>query len=201
MTTMTAGKLDRPVGVLELRRDEAGNYAWAEVRRTWAGAELTHRTSLFSWAGTGAGEAVLTVRRQPLTLHNALHLGDDHLFLTSIESKARGWLEVRAAVCRSVQATAMPQAGTGRDALNRPVAEPRPAFSFPAVATQLYVREGREELFRRQTRQLVLVTSKPIRLRAGDLVRLGEEPPYTVWKTLDLDSHKNEYVVERQEDV
>ena len=46
-----------------------------------------------------------------------------------------------------------------------------------------------------------LVTPKAVMLRAGDLVQLNDGAPYTVRQVLDLEAYKNEYVIERQEDV
>ena len=42
---------------------------------------------------------------------------------------------------------------------------------------------------------------KAVVLRVGDLVQLGDTAPYTVLQRMDLEFHKNEYVLERREDV
>lgn len=195
-----AGQLDRCAEVLECQAVEGG-FAWVPVRRTWAAVERTQGRSLFSKAGLGAGSAVLTVRRLPLTLHNALRLGEEHFFLTSIAERGRGYLDLHTAVCHAVTLEARPQAGTGRDSLNRPVVESKETFEFPGVLTELYVRTDQEGAARTGTRELVVVTPKVVVLRAGDLVRRGEGPSYAVSRVLDLDPYKNEYVIWRQEDI
>ena len=52
-----------------------------------------------------------------------------------------------------------------------------------------------------ETLRRVLVTPKTVVLRTGDLVQRGDEAPYTVRQVMDLEFYKNEYVLERQEDV
>ena len=51
------------------------------------GAE--HKANLFSAVGIGARGAELILRRQELTLHNALVWGGRHLFLTAIRPEGR----------------------------------------------------------------------------------------------------------------
>ena len=67
--------------------------------------------------------------------------------------------------------------------------------------TEKYIRSEAEEVFRTNLRQRILVTPKAILLRPGDLIRPQREAPYTVRQVMDLDPYKNEYVIERQEDV
>lgn len=52
-----------------------------------------------------------------------------------------------------------------------------------------------------ETLRRVLVAPKTVVLRTGDLVQRGDEAPYTVRQVMDLEFYKNEYVLERQEDV
>ena len=84
-----AGKLDKPAQVLELKETGAGVWEWTPVRRAWASITFQPKTNLFSKVGIGARDAAVVVRRQPLTLHNALCLGEQHLFLTSITDRGR----------------------------------------------------------------------------------------------------------------
>lgn len=97
--------------------------------------------------------------------------------------------------------TAEPQDRKGRDTLNRPTAIQQESFTFPGILTEKYILNEAEEVYRTITCQRVLVTPKAIPLRPGDLIRPQGESPYTVRQVMDLDPYKNEYVIERQEDV
>ena len=81
-----AGDLKERVEVLELAAVEGG-WAWESVRRTWAEAELTDRTNLFSKVGIGARDVRLVLRRQSLTLHNALRWKGRHQSVGTDTSK------------------------------------------------------------------------------------------------------------------
>ena len=85
-----AGKLDKPAQVLELRETAAGVWEWAPLRRAWANITFQTKSNLFSQVGVGARDAAIVIRRQTLTLHNALRLGEQHLFLPSIRGGGRG---------------------------------------------------------------------------------------------------------------
>ena len=97
--------------------------------------------------------------------------------------------------------TAKPHARTGLNEMNRPVVEKQAEFTFPGILTEMYHQNEGDEVFRKTTQRRVLVTPKAIVLRAGDLVQQGAEAPYTVRQVMDLEFYKNEYVIERQEDV
>lgn len=201
VTYLGAGKLDKPAQVLECQETGAGVWEWVPVRRIWAYMDLQQKTNIFSSIGVGARDASIVIWRQPLTLHNAIRQGETHFFLTSITERNRNQLDVKAALCEPVVLTAKPKARTGRDELNRPIVAQQPRFTFPGVLTELYHRNAADEIYRAETLQRVLVTPKAIQLRAGDLVQPEAETPYTVRQVLDLDPYKNEYVIERQEDI
>lgn len=199
------GAMRERIGVLRLAYDgDARAYRWETERSVWASAIPDERINLFSSAGIGVRGTVFTVRHDAArTLHNAYCWNGKHCFLTAIraEEPARGFDTVKAAVCESVTLTARPQDRTGRDALNRPVAVAVPGFTFPGILTERYFRNDAEDVYRAELQQRVLVTPKPIALRAGDLVQQDTEPPYTVRQVLDLDPYKNEYVLERRWDA
>lgn len=198
--TLLADDLRQRLELLELRSDqEKAAYTW-EVRRVcWGGVSFDERSNLFSSVGIGARGASIVIRPDRLlTLHGAMRLGDQFLFLTSIVlSDDRSRQEIRAAVCEPMTLTARPQDRTGRDAYNRPVAVSVPSFTFPGILTEKYFRNEADDVYRAEVQQRVLVTPKVIVLRAGDLVQKGNETPYTVRQVLDLDPYKNEYVIER----
>lgn len=198
--TLLADALRQRIELLELRFDRAKNaYFWGVRRVCWGGVSFDERSNLFSSVGIGARGASIVIRPDRLlTLHGAMRLGEQFLFLTSIVlSDDRSRQEIRAAVCESMTLTARPQDRTGRDAYNRPVAVSVPSFTFPGILTEKYFRNEADDIYRAEVQQRVLVTPKEIQMRAGDLIQNGKETPYTVRQVLDLDPHKNEYVVER----
>ena len=195
-----ADELRKKAELLELRFDKAKNaYFWGVRRTSWASIAYEEKNNLFSSVGIGARSANIVLRPDRLlTLHGAMCADGHFLFLTSIIlSDDRSRQEIRAAVCESVTLTAKPQSRKGRDALNRPTALAVQEFTFPGVLTERYYRSTADEVYRGEVQQRALVTPKAVELRAGDLVRQGEEAPYTVRQVLDLDPYKNEYVLER----
>ena len=204
MARTAAGDLRERVTVLELTTVDKSAYTWSEARRIWADAVLDTRSNLFSSVGIGARGVTFTVRTSAsLSLANAVLWRGHHCFLTSIIhlEGQRGYMEVKAALCEPVTLTAKPQARTGRDELNRPTAVEVPSYTFPGILTEEYRDNEAEDVYRVTTLRRVLVTPKVIQLRPGDLVEASGEPPYTVRQALDLDVWKNEYEIERQEDV
>ena len=80
MAYIGAGKLDQPLEVLELHETAAGVWEWVALRRAWAQVEQTAKTNLFSKVGVGARDAAIVLRRQSITLHNALRWRGQHCF-------------------------------------------------------------------------------------------------------------------------
>lgn len=205
MAKIAAGDLRERISVLELTSTADNSaYTWSEVRRIWADAVLDTRSNLFSTMGIGARGVTFTVRTSAsLQLVNALRWRGQHCFLTSLLplDGQRGYMAVKAALCEPVTLTAKPQARTGRDELNRPTAVEIPSFTFPGILTEKYRANEAEDVYRVTTLRRVLVTPKAIQLRPGDLVEAEGGPPYIIRQALDLDPWKNEYEIERMEDV
>lgn len=196
--------LTEKIEVLTLDGDAgSGSCGWVVSGVRWASVEIDMQRNLFSAVGAGTRGVTVVIRPDPrLTLRNAIRWRGEFLHLTSITpSNGRDRQEIKAAICYPVTLTAKPQDRTGRDALNRPTAEPQPEISFPGILTELYHRNDADDIYRSETLRRVLVTPKVISLRTGDLVRHGGEPTYTVRQVMDLDPWKNEYIIERQEDV
>lgn len=187
--------------LLECQEVSTGVWKWVPTRRIWAAIDLQQKTNIFSKIGVGARDASIVIWQQDLTLHNAIRRGEMHFFLTSITERNRNQLDVRAALCEPVTLTAKPQDRTGRDDLNRPTVVKQASFTFPGILAELYHRNAPDEIYRTEMLQRVLVTPKAIKFRAGDLVQPEKEAPYTVRQVMDLDPYKNEYVIERREDV
>lgn len=182
-----AGKLDKPAQVLELRETTAGIWEWVPLRRAWANITFQAKSNLFSQVGVGARDAAIVIRRQPLTLHNALHLGEQHLFLTSITDRGRGHLDVDAALVTVDTVRLRPDGTTD-------------GMTFPGVLTEKYVRHEQEWPMSVNELGLVLVTPKAITLRPGCLVEVRG----AAWEVLaphELDPYKNEYEIGRRVDL
>lgn len=196
--------LDQKIQVLTLiRGGDTGDFAWSPGRKRWVTIDLTTKNNIFSVIGIGARGAVITIRPDfKLILHQAFQRNSQFLFLTSIIlNQDRDRRTIQTALCEPVTLTAKPQARTGRDAWNRPTAVQQSSFTFPGILTELYYRNAADDAYRVETLQRALVTPKAIKFRAGNLVRAGGEAPYTIRQVMDLDPWKNEYVIERQEDI
>lgn len=161
----------------------ASQWAWERVRLTWAQAELMTKTNVYSVHGLGAAGVSFALRRQPLTLANALRWRKQHCLITAIRPLGRNYLTVEAALvvlsrCRN----------------------PRTGETFPAVMTEKYVGHQQLEPMAVNTHRRVLVTPKAVRLVPGPLVEVdGVEWPITT--RYELDPHKNEYELERTVDL
>ena len=203
MAYIGAGKLDQPLDVLELQETGTGTWEWVVLRRAWAQVEQTNESNLFSKVGVGARDAALVIRRQPLTLHNALRWKGQHLFLTAITENGRNHLSVSAALVEPVLCTATRTEDTvGENA--RPVRGETMRLTFSGVLTEKYARYEREETHAENETSYVLVTSKPIALKAGDLVTVQEgsaKGRYHVTVCHVLDAYKNEYEIMFSGDV
>lgn len=203
MAYIGAGRLDQPLDVLELRETAEGVLEWVAHRRAWAQVEQTAKTNLFSKVGVGARDAAIVIRRQSLTLHQALRWKGQHLYLTSVTERDRTHLDVQAALVTVVTCSAQRYA-TGMGQGNRPVKQELPPQTFPGVLTEKYVRYEQEDTYAKARRCLVLVTPKAITLKEGDLVTVKEGPAaavYNVQACHVLDEFKNEYEILFSRDV
>lgn len=203
MAYIGAGRLDQPLDVLELRETAEGVWEWVTLRRAWAQVEQTAKTNLFSKVGVGARDAAIVIRRQSLSLHQALRWKGQHLFLTSITERDRTHLDAQAALV-TVAACSARRYATGMGQGNRPVKQELPSQTFPGVLTEKYVRYEQEDTYAKARRCLVLVTPKAVTLKEGDLVTVKEGPAaavYNVQACHVLDEFKNEYEILFSRDV
>lgn len=203
MAYIGAGRLDQPLDVLELRETAEGVWEWVTLRRAWAQVEQTAKTNLFSKVGVGARDAAIVIRRQSLSLHQALRWKGQHLYLTSVTERDRTHLDVQAALVTVVTCSAQRYA-TGMGQGNRPVKQELPSQTFPGVLTEKYVRYEQEDTYAKARRCLVLVTPKAVTLKEGDLVTVKEGPAaavYNVQACHVLDEFKNEYEILFSRDV
>lgn len=188
-SVLDAGRLSERLEVLELRETESGTWAWEAVRKTWGQVELDagQRKNLFSSVGIGARNASMVLRRQDLTLHNALRWNGQHLFLTAIVPRGRGYLDVTAALVRPETVRLAPDNGDQ-------------GLTFPGVLTEKYLAHSQEWPMSVNDLELVLVVPKAVTLRPGRLVEcLG-----SAWEVLvphELDEFKNEYEIGRRAEL
>ena len=198
-----AGRLNKAVHVLELRETAPGAWEWGLIRRTWTMLTLQTKKNLFSSVGIGARGAELILRRQPLTLHNALLWGEQHLFLSAILPEGRLHLRVQAALVEPVTCLATRTEDTVGEA-GRPTTAETMRMTFPGVLTEKYARYEREETHAENETSYVLVVPKAIQLKASDLVTVQEGPAKAVYYVTIchvLDPYKNEYEIVWQGDV
>lgn len=164
---------------------------------------LQTKKNLFSSVGIGARGAELILRRQPLTLHNALLWGEQHLFLSAILPEGRLHLRVQAALVEPVTCLATRTEDTVGEA-GRPTTAETMRMTFPGVLTEKYTRYEREETHAENETSYVLVVPKVVQLKASDLVTVQEGPAkgvYYVTICHVLDPYKNEYEIVLRGDV
>lgn len=173
-----AGKLSERIELLRLVKGE-NEYRWELLRRSWASVELQQRRNNFSAHGIGAAGAELVLRRQELTLLDAIRWRGQHLFLTGIAPRGRNHLTVAAALVE-VRACRDPESG----------------LAFPGVVTEKYLGHQQEEPMAVNTMRHILITHPAIDLKPGRLVEVdGESWPITM--SHRLDPWKAEYEIER----
>ena len=201
--SIDAGKLNQAVGILTITESPANVWTWQSTRPARAQVTLSTKSNLFSQVGIGARGAELILRRQELTLHQAILWGEQHLFLTSILPEGRLHLRVGAALVEPVTCLAARTEDTVGEA-GRPVTAETMRVTFPGILTEKYARYEREETHAENETSYVLVTPKVISLKAGDLVSVQEGPAqgvYNVQACHVLDAFKNEYEISWRGDV
>ena len=184
--SVDAGKLRDVRQVLELKESPEGTWTWQKVRKARGAVELSTGRNLFSSVGIGARGAEIILRRQPLTLHNALLWGEQHLFLSAILPEGRLHLRVQAALVEPTECQAdMDQRG---------------GIRFPGILTEKYMKWEQPEPYSVNRLAYVLVTPKPIQLQRGSLVGVSGIN-YEVQLAHTLDPYKSEYEIVRTEDL
>lgn len=201
--SIDAGKLRDVLQVLELKENPKGTWTWQKVRKARGQVELSTGRNLFSTVGIGARGAEIVLRRQDLTLHNALLRGEQHLFLSAILTEGRLHLRVQAALVEPVTCLATRTEDTVGEA-GRPTTAETMRMTFPGVLTEKYTRYEREETHAENETSYVLVVPKVVQLKASDLVTVQEGPAkgvYYVTICHVLDPYKNEYEIVLRGDV
>lgn len=189
---MQAGIFDHPATILELSQ-QGDTYEWQESGRIWAKSEPQSKTNLFSKVGLGKKSIKFTMRKRPLTLHDAIRWQGKHCFLTDIREVDRMYLEVTAALIDPVPCIAF-HTGNTLDAMNRPTFQDTRIAAFPGFLTEKYLGFEQKEVHAETQTTYVLVTPKAIVLQSGDVVQIGTDS-YTVRIIHTLDEYKNEYEI------
>lgn len=201
MTMPNARALRHRVEVLTLTETDGG-WAYAADGTRAADVRQEDKRNLFSSLGLGRPTVRFTMRRGPLTLHQALRLHGKHCFLTAIApvQDARGYIEVTAALIEPTPCTVSRRAAVRDPVYLRPKLEPERTVAFPGFLTEKYVRFEAGTPGSVSERCNVLVTPKAVTLAVGELVTVGGEA-WRVQIPHELDEFKNEYEIVREVDA
>ncbi len=194
---MQAGTFDTPAAVLHLDQQD-DTYQWQESGCILVKAEPQSKTNLFSKVGLGQKSIRFTMRKRPLTLHDAIQWQGKHCFLTDIREIDRMYLEVTTALIDPISCIAFHTAQI-LDDLNRPAFKNIRIASFPGFLTEKYLGFEQKEVHTETQTTYVLVTPKAIVLQSGDLVQIGDDF-YTIKIIHVLDEYKNEYEITEKRD-
>lgn len=194
---MNPGELNERVQILTLKT-EAGIMRWEVFKNIWAKVEITGKTNYFSKVGMGVLSVKFTMRRQSLSLYDALCFRGRHYFITGITPISNLHMEVETAKIEPVPCVQFSNE-TILDQLNRPVDEQKPLLTFPGMLVEKYLRSNTETGHDEGEVTLVLVTPKQVQVDAGKLIEV-QGKPYKVTVCHMLDEYKNEYEIIRTED-
>jgi len=185
---INAGKLNQPIYVLELSESDTG-WSWTVRRKAWAAVEQSETRKVFSANATASRSSVVfTIRRQNLSMFDAIDWQGRHHLITSIEpTKDRAHLTVTAVPANIASCTA--------EANKVPKGK-----TFPAALAEKYVRHEQLEPMAVASICYVLITPKPVILQPGSLVDV-DGTPYAVLAAHLLDPYRNEYEVMRKADL
>lgn len=172
---------------------------WTETKTTWAKVEKTGKRSLFSTVGAGREEWRVTMRKQPLTLHQALRWRGHFLFLSDLTYPDRGHMEVSTALIEPVTGTVR-RTKVEKNALNNPSLTTEQVLSFPVCLTEKYVGFTQGDTHDTTTLTYVAICPKAVQLHAGEVVTLGEDK-FRVQFEHELSEFKNEYEITREADT
>lgn len=201
MQNREVGSMRSRVQILSLQQEPDG-CRWARTAVRWG--EVTHPTgsNLFSKIGLGARSVRIRMRRMDgLTLHDAMMLDGQHLFLTRIDlDESRMYQTIEAAEITPVTCTVTRRRVTKDNPYNRPRYGQDALYSFPACVTEKYIRLQAVSPQNVTETCYVLVTPKCVQLRAGELVTVGADK-MRVQIGHTLDPYKNEYEVYREVDA
>lgn len=190
---MNARQMQAHVDVMTLSFDaDSRRYQWLTLRKTWAQAQLSEKTNVFSRVGIGARDIVFTMRHRGDLVPGRMirwRLGAyaEYCMITAATSKDRNYDSVHAARVKL------------RDCLAEANHTPQGA-RFPAVLTEKYVGHEQLDPLAINITTYVLVCPKEITLKRGSIVEV-DGAPYQVLLGHYLDEYKHEYEIQRTEDL
>lgn len=193
-----SGDLNQRIEVFCLRK-WGTKYSWKTSDTIWSKVEALDKTNIFSNVGIGVKSYKFTIRKRPLTLHQAFRCNGRFYFLTDIKEINRMYLEVTAAQIEPKLCTVV-RTKTIKNELNRPVTSSEILLTFPGCLTEKYIRYNQEKPQAINESSYVLVTPKDINLSAGELVKV-EDITYNIQVVHSLDEYKNEYEISIKKDV
>lgn len=185
--------------ILSLKSSADGHaFFWEPTSSVWLKGEIQSKSNLFSKIGIGARSVNFEMFRRELTMHQAIQWNGRFCFISNI-IKNGVYLNVSAALVEPVECT-YKEKKYKRGNLNRPEEIEPEIVTFPGILTEKYL--GHEKDVPRAVNELehVLVTPKPIEMKPGKIVIVGEKP-YTVTICHTLDEYKNEYEIRREADT
>ena len=195
-----AGEMRERVTILTLA-EKAGKTGceWTETKTTWAKVEKTGKSSLFSTVGAGREEWRVTMRKQPLTLHQALRWRGHFLFLSDLTYPDRGHIEASTAMIEPVTGMVR-RTKVEKNELNNPSLTTEQVLSFPVCLTEKYEGFTQGDTHDTTTLTYVAICTKAVQLHAGEIVTLGGEK-FRVQIGHELSEYKNEYEITREADT
>lgn len=194
-----AGRMRDRAEILSLQ-ETADGFVWKAVKTTWAHAHKTGRRNLFSSIGAGREEYAFTLRRQPLTLCQALRWRGQFCFLSDLQFVGRAHLEVKTALVEPSPCSVQRTCVSTDNCLNRPQVQEERTVCFPAILTEKYQKIERADWQTVTETGYVLVAPKAIALVTGEVVTVDSQP-YVVCAAHTQDSCKNEYELVRRKDA
>ena len=175
---------------------------WQKTAAFRAAVSYPKGSSLFSKVGIGVRSVQLKLRRRDdLTLHHAMLLDGQHLFLTKIDLDTDCLYQTVEAAAITPVLCSVSRKQVKTDARhNRPTLTETKVYTFPACMTEKYLKFDSLTPQNVTETTYVLVTPKAVTLRTGEVVTIGEDP-FCVQIGHTLDPYKNEYEVMRKEDA
>ncbi len=186
------GELDQRISLLAFRplrrcgccRDSEG-WEWTEYRKIWAKAAPTGGFAAYTGSGVRGRETEFILRRQSVTLHDAIMWNGKFYLPTAIVPLGRGYLTVKAALV-----TLRPCKGEERETGRQ--------IRFDAVCVEKLQEHEQQGPMARNTVRLALVTPAEVKLRLGSLVTVGDDPaPWWVKVCHELEEDRHETEIER----
>lgn len=184
--------MDKRIRLLDVIRDDNGDYTLTQIASIWAETDEKKTKNIFSNFSMGSAGMVFTVRQRNINKGGFIEYKGERYLITNVVPKDRMYNDIETAHVVVAQFTAYRNEKT-LDDLNRVKQELKRLYSFPGILAEKYPMYEQREPQIVNTQKLVLITSKLIELKTGDKV-----DDYTVKNCRTLDSHKNEYELERK---